>query len=173
MRLVAAACYGGSVVQRGGADESRPHAKEATDMLRNVADKVMWVGRAAVFVVGLAVILALVLGAATAAFGANGDFFKVGKSNFASAVSVLDKSGPGPALRLLVDSGPPLAVTSSTKVANLNADKVDSFNASQLVRGASASDFVNTTTSPHPANLFTVSAPREGGLLVNLAFSCN
>ena len=116
---------------------------------------------------------ALVLGVATAALGANGDFFKVGRSNFASAVSVLDKSGAGPALRLLVDSGPPLAVNSSARVANLNADKVDSFNASQLVRGASASDFVNTTTSPHPANLFTVSAPREGGLLVNLAFSCN
>jgi hypothetical protein len=76
-------------------------------MLRNAARKVMWVGRATVFLVGLAVILALVLGAASAAFGANGDFFKVGRDNFASAVSVLDKSGAGPALRLLVDSGPP------------------------------------------------------------------
>jgi hypothetical protein len=94
-------------------------------MLRNAASKVMWVGRATVFVVGLAVILALVLGAATAAFGANGDVFRVGQSNFASAVSVLDKSGAGPALRLLVDSGPPLAVNSSSRVANLNADKVD------------------------------------------------
>jgi len=94
-------------------------------MLRNAASKVMWVGRATVFLVGLAVILALVLGVATAALGANGDVFRVGQSNFASAVSVLDKSGAGPALRLLVDSGAPLAVNSSTKVANLNADKVD------------------------------------------------
>src|SRR5215207_6602318 len=101
-------------------------------MLRNAASKVMWVGRATVFLVGLAVILALVLGVATAALGANGDFFKVGKSNFASAVSVLDKSGAGPALKLLVDSGAPLAVNSSTKVANLNADKVDGLDASQL-----------------------------------------
>jgi hypothetical protein len=76
--------------------------------------------------------VALVLGAASAAFGANGDVFRVGRSNFASAVSVLDKSGAGPALRLLVDSGPPLAVNSSTKVANLNADKVDGLDASQL-----------------------------------------
>ena len=67
-------------------------------MMRRAANKVMWVGRATVFVVGLSVIMALVLGMATAAFGANGDFFKVGKSNFASAVSVLDKSGAGPAL---------------------------------------------------------------------------
>ena len=40
-------------------------------------------------------------------------------------MSVLDKSGAGPALRLLVDSGAPMAVNSSTKVASLNADKVD------------------------------------------------
>ena len=76
-------------------------------MIRSVASKVMWVGRATVFLVGLSVIGALVLGVATAALGANGDFFKVGRANFASAVSVLDKSGAGPALRLLVDSGPP------------------------------------------------------------------
>jgi hypothetical protein len=101
-------------------------------MLRNAASKVMWVGRATVFMVGLAVILALVLGAASAAFGANGDFFKVGRDNFASAVSVLDKSGAGPALRLLVDSGPPLAVNSSSKVSRLNADKLDGLDASQL-----------------------------------------
>src|SRR5215204_241513 len=102
-------------------------------MIRTVASKVMWVGRATVFMVGLSVILALVLGAATAAFGANGDFFKVGRANFASAVSVLDKSGAGPALRLLVDSGPPLAVNSSARVANLNADKLDGTDSSGLV----------------------------------------
>jgi hypothetical protein len=102
------------------------------EMMRRAASKVMWVGRATVFVVGLSVIMALVLGMATAAFGANGDFFKVGKSNFASAVSVLDKSGAGPALRLLVDSGAPLAVNSSAKVTNLNADKLDGLDASQL-----------------------------------------
>jgi hypothetical protein len=94
-------------------------------MLKIATSTVLWLGRATVSVVGLTVIMALVLGVATAAFGANGDFFKVGKSNFASAVSVLDKSGAGPALRLLVDSGAPLAVNSSAMVANLNADKVD------------------------------------------------
>ena len=101
-------------------------------MLKIATSTVLWLGRATVFVVGLAVMLALVLGVASAAFGADGDFFKVGKSNFASAVSVLDKSGAGPALKLVVDSGAPLEVNSSTKVANLNADKVDGLNASQL-----------------------------------------
>jgi hypothetical protein len=120
-------------------------------MLRNAARKVMWVGRATVFVVGLAVILALVLGVATAALGANGDFFRVGQSNFASAVSVLDKSGAGPALRLLVDSGAPLAVNSSTKVSNLNADKVDGKHATQIgVNGLQEVVVVSASNSDSP-----------------------
>jgi hypothetical protein len=41
--------------------------------MRSAASKAMWVGRATVSVVGLAVIMALVLGVASAAFGANGD----------------------------------------------------------------------------------------------------
>lgn len=57
-------------------------------MLRNVASKVTWAGRATVFLAGLAVVLALVFGVATTAMGANGDIFKAGKSNVASAVSV-------------------------------------------------------------------------------------
>jgi len=94
-------------------------------MIRSTASKVMWVGKATVFLVGLAVVLALVVGVTSTALGANGDFFKVGKTNFASAVSTLSKSGAGPALSLKVDSGAPLAVNSSNKVANLNADKLD------------------------------------------------
>ena len=65
-------------------------------MLKIATSTVLWLGRVTVFVVGLDVMLALVLGVATTAFGADGDLFKVGKSNFASAVSVLDKSGAGP-----------------------------------------------------------------------------
>ena len=120
-------------------------------MLRNAARKVMWVGRATVFLVGLAVILALVLGVATAALGANGDFFRVGQSNFASAVSVLDKSGAGPALRLLVDSGAPLAVNSSTKVSNLNADRLDGKHATQIgVNGLQEVVVVSASNSDSP-----------------------
>jgi hypothetical protein len=120
-------------------------------MLRNAASKVMWVGRATVFVVGLAVIVALVLGAATAAFGANGDVFRIGQSNFASAVSVLDKSGAGPALSLLVDSGPPLAVNSQGKVANLNADKLDGKHATQIgVNGLQEVVVVSALNSDSP-----------------------
>jgi hypothetical protein len=81
-------------------------------MLRSAASKVAWVGRTASMVFGLALVMALVVGVASMALGANGDFFKVGKVNLASAVSVLTKSGAGPALRLKVDRGAPLAVNS-------------------------------------------------------------
>ncbi len=94
-------------------------------MIRSAASKVMWVGRATVFLVGLAVILALIFGVASTALGANGDFFKLGKKNVASAVSTLVKRGSGPALELQVGRGAPLAVNSSSKVAKLNADQLD------------------------------------------------
>jgi hypothetical protein len=95
-------------------------------MLRGAASKVMWVGRATVFLVGLAVILALLFGVASAALGANGNPFLLGRENVASQVSRLVKHGPGPALKLGVQDGqPPLAVNSDAPVANLNADKVD------------------------------------------------
>jgi hypothetical protein len=95
-------------------------------MLRSTASKVMWVGRATVFLVGLAVILALVFGVASMALGANGNPFILGKAaNTASKVTGLVKSGAGPALSLKVGSGPPLAVNSTRKVDNLNVDEID------------------------------------------------
>lgn len=122
---------------RPGGTEKQAHSRYSRARGRNnemskIAMKAIRIARGTALTMGVAVMMALVLGMATAAFGADGDFFKVGKSNFASAVSVLDKSGAGPALKLLVDSGAPLAVNSSTKVTNLNADKVDGLDASQL-----------------------------------------
>jgi hypothetical protein len=104
-----------------------------SSVIKSTASKVMGVGKATVFLMGLAVILALVFGVASRALGADGDFFKVGKSNLAASVSKLVKSGAGPALRLEVDSGPPLSVNSSAKVTNLNADKVDGKNAADFL----------------------------------------
>jgi hypothetical protein len=94
-------------------------------VLRAICSKVAWVGRTASMVFGLALVLALTLGVVATAFGATGDFFKVGRSNLASTVSTLTKSGAGPALRLRADSGPPLAVNRQEKVDNLNADLLD------------------------------------------------
>jgi hypothetical protein len=85
-------------------------------MIRNMVGKVLWMGRATSTVVGLALMLAMVVGAASVALGEDGDFFKVGRTNFADSVSKLTKSGPGPALDLRVDSGAPLAVNRQTKI---------------------------------------------------------
>ena len=103
--------------------------------MRSAASKVAWVGRTASMMLGLALVLALVLGVASMALGADGDFFKVGKANLASAVSTLTKSGAGPALSLKVDSGPPMAVNSGAKVNKLNADKLDGKDFGQFVQG--------------------------------------
>jgi hypothetical protein len=126
------------------------------DVLRSAASKVMWVGRATVFLVGLAVILSLVVGAASAAFGANGDVFLLGRRNAASAVSTLTMRGAGPALRLQVGSGAPLAVNSSKQVTNLNADRVDGKDVSQIgVRGLErvSVDSVDNSVSPKQQRL--------------------
>jgi len=111
-------------------------------MLRNAASKVMWVGRATVFLVGLAVILALVLGVASAAFGANGGNFILGKTNVATLITRLagsngvdgamfevqnNNSGTNDtALSLKVQAGEaPMKVNSAAKVTDLTSDKVD------------------------------------------------
>jgi len=123
-------------------------------MLKSAASKVMWVGRATVFLVGLAVILALVFGAATTALAGTGvgAVFNLGKANTVDAVSKLagattssmlmvDNNGAGTALDLRV--GPsttpaaekgvaPMKVDSQAKVNNLNADELDGKNASDL-----------------------------------------
>jgi hypothetical protein len=103
-------------------------------MLRSATSKVMWVGRATVFLVGLAVILALVFGAASAALGADGDFFKLGQRNFADTVSTLVKRGPGSALALQVGPNqPPLTVNSAAGTATgFSADKLDGKEPKQL-----------------------------------------
>jgi hypothetical protein len=111
-------------------------------MIKSALGKVMWLGRATVFVVGLAVILALVVGVASTALGANGGNFILGSlNNTATAITKLTGTvGGGPALQvsnpstatgstaldLQVATGKaPMKVNRTTKVTNLNADKVD------------------------------------------------
>jgi hypothetical protein len=118
-------------------------------MIRTVASKVMWVGRATVFLVGLALILALTVGVISTAFAGTGlgARFDLGKTNTVNAVSKLVGSVAGPsllidnnstnsaatALDLQVEAGKaPMKVNRTTKVANLNADKLDGLDASQL-----------------------------------------
>jgi hypothetical protein len=71
-------------------------------MIRSAVGKVMWVGRATVFLVGLSVILAVVFGVASAALGANGNPWILGQSNVATAITVLggELGVDGPIVRL-------------------------------------------------------------------------
>jgi hypothetical protein len=118
-------------------------------MLRSAIRRVMRVARATVFMAGLAVILAVLLGVATTALGGTGvgALFHLGKKNTVNATSRLVGSVNGAVLRvdnnsrgaraaalsLRVTQGkPPMKVNSSTKVANLNADKLDGKDASSF-----------------------------------------
>jgi hypothetical protein len=116
-------------------------------MAKTMFKKVVWLGRASTFCVGLAVILALSVGLASAALAGTGVGapFNLGKTNTVDALSSLvgrtsssmlkvDNNGSGTALDLRV--GPsttppeqkaavPMKVDSQAKVANLTADKVD------------------------------------------------
>jgi hypothetical protein len=132
-------------------------------MMRRVASKVAWVGRTASMVFGLALVLALMVGVATTAFGANGDFFKVGRSNVASAVSVLTKRGAGPALSLKVGSGAPLAVNSTARVTNLNADRLDGLDSTRVIE---ARGDVNGNS----ANFSGILEHSEGASFLNTGF---
>jgi hypothetical protein len=111
-------------------------------MTKTVVSKVMWVGRATVFLVGLAVILAFVIGLASAALAGTGVGapFNLGKTNTVDAISrlkgsvdgaslLIDNTSSGSnatALSLHVEPGKaPMRVDSSTQVTNLNADQID------------------------------------------------
>src|SRR3712207_4213917 len=136
-------------------------------MVKSVAKKVMLVGRATVFLVGLAVILALVLGMASTALGADGKPFLLGDSHVATKVSTLVKRGAGPALELRVGSGAPLKVNSSRKVANLNADQLDGMSANGVIRVASASADEALVGESGDALSTSIVAPSRGFLVMN------
>jgi hypothetical protein len=118
-------------------------------MTKTVFKKVVLLGRATTFLVGLAVILALTVGVVSTALAGTGvgSAFNLGKTNTVSAISKLVGSVAGPsllidnnstnsaatALDLQVEAGKaPMKVNSAAKVANLNADKLDGMDAGQL-----------------------------------------
>jgi hypothetical protein len=149
--------------------------------MKSAVSKVMWVGRATVFLVGLSVILAVVLGVASAAFARNGDPLKlgsqkntatkitalIGKVATGPALSVRNPSG-GQALDLQVNSGQaPMSVNSSTKVASLNADQVDgksdtAFVSSNVIKRESAVQAGTPIGNP-PDGTFAISQPCNPG----------
>lgn len=134
--------------------------------MKTVASKIMWVGRATVFMVGMAVILAVVLGVATTALAAvPGDPFRLGRINTINNLSTLvgsvntpmlriDNNGSGTALDLQVKPGEqPLRVNSAKKVVNLNSDTLDGKDSTSFVQGhgkAYVGRIVLPTSNPFP-----------------------
>jgi hypothetical protein len=138
-------------------------------MLRGTLSKVMWVGRATVFSVGLSVILAVMFGVASTAFGANGGNFILGQNNVATLVTRLtgpdgvngamlevvnnDAGTDDTALSLRVQSGePPLKVNSQAEVAKLNA---------QFASHADTADSATTATNADDAATLDGRDPAE------------
>jgi hypothetical protein len=110
--------------------------------MKMVLREALRIGRAAAFTVGLAVMLALMLGIASTALGANGDNFILGQNNVATAITrlagavgvdgpmlLVDNNNAGPratALELRVEPGKaPMKVNSAERVNSLNADRLD------------------------------------------------
>lgn len=121
-------------------------------MIKTIFSGAWRIGRVTALTIGLAVMLALSVGVASAAFGANGDAWRLGRSNVATAITKLAGAAGvnGPMLQLInnnadandtaldlqVQSGEaPMTVNSSTRVSNLNADKLDGLDYSWFMRG--------------------------------------
>jgi hypothetical protein len=83
-------------------------------------------------VIGAAAVL--VLAANTVTMAATGQGFLLGKTNTAGAVSTLQRTTDGPALKLDVKNpaSAPLITDGKGKVSNLNADSVDGYNSTSL-----------------------------------------
>jgi hypothetical protein len=129
-------------------------------MLRNATRRAAAVGKAGVFLVGLATVVGMSAGLVASALGGNGigDVFELGKKNTVDKSSKLQGSSPKPTLKLKngegstlqLDPAPAMApiTTSSDEVASgLNADRVD---------GASRSDLLSSST-------YTNESPVEAG----------
>ena len=143
-------------------------------MLGSMAKKLTWMARATTTVVGLAIMLALVLGVASTALAGTGvgATLNLGKINTVDAVSRLVGSVAGPSLKVDNNSAEapatalelqvepdkaPMKVNSDRRVANLNADKLD---------GQEASAFM-------PAKTYRVDKPITVDVVFSTAVSCD
>ena len=120
--------------------------------MRNVLYGAMRLGKATIFAVGLAVVVAVVLGISSKALAGTGvgAVFNLGQTNSVDALSRLVGSTTGPllridngndtgsALQLLVEpKRPPLTVNADAgKAVNLSADELDNKDSSAFFTGA-------------------------------------
>lgn len=130
-------------------------------MASRIFSKVVWVGRTAATVFGLALVMALVFGVATTAIGATGGNFILGKANSATTASKLTASIAGPALTLVNQSAEAAATALNIGVASGKAPlKVNAAAGTATNLSADELDGVDSTGFL-PSRIYTVSAFRE------------
>jgi hypothetical protein len=90
----------------------------------------------------------LVLAANTVALATTGHAILAGKINTSSKLTTLSRttSGPGLQVRTKLSGNPPFAVNGKGRVANLNADKVDGLDSTQLATNTTVYTSSDTTT---------------------------
>lgn len=120
-------------------------------MAKTILSGAWRLGRTTALALGVAVMLAVVLGLASSALGANGDPWRLGKGNVARAITALGGSAGvnGPMVRLTnnnagaddtaldlkVQTGEaPMTVNSTAKVTSLNADSLDGQDATAFMK---------------------------------------
>jgi hypothetical protein len=157
--------------------------KVAKKVVGTALSRILWLARGTSVIMGLAVMLALVVGVASTALAGTGvgAAFNLGQLNTVNAISKLVGSVAGPSLQidnnstgaeataldLQVESGKALMkVNSGTKVANLNADKLDGKSADQLIRAAFAQNAPRRIEQDTALDT-SINAPAAGFLLIN------
>lgn len=105
----------------------------------------------------LSMSIGVVVGAITlggVSYAATGGSFILGRSNAASSQTLLTNSGSGPVLGLSTRSGQaPIGVSSTSgKATNLNADKLDGLDSTQLALAGGTTFTVNGVTQGLDAN---------------------
>ncbi len=154
-------------------DKEREREK-VMGMLRSTAIKIAWVGRTASMVFGLALVLALVVGVASTALGANGQNFILGKLNNAATsvtglvgnvngaamkVSNPNAGADDTALSLSVQAGEaPMRVNSGVRVANLNAARAGIADSAVSAANAQNADKVD---GRHATDLIRVASAKS------------
>jgi hypothetical protein len=156
-------------------------------MARTIFSGVWRIGRVTALALGVAVMLALVVGAASVAFGADGDAWRLGKGNIATKITALggQLGVDGPMVRLInnnadandtaldlrVQAGEaPLRVNSDQVVTNLNADTVDGKDANELTRVgqiSSSQSFTLLETDAGYGGVLLINAPAAGFVRVS------
>lgn len=122
------------------------------------------------YVVALASLTLLVLVANNVAYATTGHSIVAGIGNSSSKTTGLTMTTSGAALKLTTKKGsPPLTVSSSAKVARLNADTLDGLDSTRLLNDTYRFSYEGANPGPQEAISFVIPKLPKGSYLVNYA----